>query len=179
MRGFPKGLLPAPKKSGGDERTLVEALVREFRAAAPSGEVVLLGHHPAYAGFGLPELSDAPAGVGPIGGLRALLLEAERRGSRALLCGCDLPFVERALFRRFLTEQPDAAALAAKRDGHFEPFPSRFEPAGVLGALDQQLAAGRHSLVALLEAFGACELPLGPGEGRVLRDWDEPSDIEH
>jgi molybdopterin-guanine dinucleotide biosynthesis protein A len=178
MRGFPKGLLPAPRSGSYAECTLIEALVREFRAAAPLGEVVLLGQHSAYAGLDLPGLPDGPSGIGPIGGLRALLLEGQARDSDVVVCSCDLPFLDRSLFRRLLVEQPEAAALAAKQNGYFEPFPSRFDPTAALPQLEIQLANERHSLVALLEVMGASELPLAPGEGRYLEDWDEPADMQ-
>jgi molybdopterin-guanine dinucleotide biosynthesis protein A len=176
MRGFPKGLLPSPVTRR--ERTLVEALLAEFRAAAPNGDVVLLGHNAAYDGLHLPFLVDAPAGIGPIGGLRALLLEGKRRQCHVLLCSCDMPFLDRVLLGRLLAEQPAAQALAAKRDGWFEPFPSRFDPGTALERLEPHLAAGRHSLVAFLQAMGASELVLEPGEDQYLRDWDEPSDVD-
>lgn len=176
MRGFPKGLLPSP--TAARERTLIETLLLEFRAAAPASSVVLLGHNAAYAGLRLPFLPDTPTGVGPIGGLRALLLEGERKQRRVVLCSCDLPFVDRVLFRRLLSECPDATALAVKREDWFEPFPSRFDASRALPELDRQLAQGRHSLVTLLSALGASELLLAPGEERYVRDWDEPSDVE-
>jgi molybdopterin-guanine dinucleotide biosynthesis protein A len=176
MRGFPKGLLPSP--TAGRDRTLIEALVTEFRAAAPKSDVVLLGQNVAYGGLHLPSLPDSPGGIGPIGGLRALLLEAKRPPERrVVLCSCDMPYLNRTLFARLLGERPEAVALAAKRDGWFEPFPSRFDASRALPALDDQLAAGRHSLVALLTAMGSSELPLESGEEQCLRDWDEPADV--
>src|SRR5262245_25240944 len=82
--GRPKALIAI------DGTTILERTVRI--AGSFADRVVLLGHAP----FEIPVpvsnllcLPDRPGGVGPIGGLCALLENAE--SSNALLLSCDLP----------------------------------------------------------------------------------------
>ena len=73
MNGHPKGLLPC--EPGGE--TIVGRLVRIVQALELP--VVLVGQHEAYRPLGLPMLADQPPGVGPLGGLCALLRHAQGR----------------------------------------------------------------------------------------------------
>ena len=69
LGGVAKGLLKAPNA----ETTLIERALTELGAALPDAEVVLVGEAAAYASLGLRAIADAPAGVGPLGGLLGLL----------------------------------------------------------------------------------------------------------
>ena len=82
MGGVAKGLLTAP----GGTATLVARLARVVREAFGEVDLVLVGSADAYAAQGLPSLADDPPGVGPIGGLSALLAEGRRRGSPIPCC---------------------------------------------------------------------------------------------
>jgi hypothetical protein len=73
MGGCAKGLLTAP--GGG---TLVDRW-RALLQAVGVERVILVGHHDAYASVDLEAIDEVPAGIGPIGGLAALL---ERGGAR-------------------------------------------------------------------------------------------------
>jgi len=169
MGGEPKGLLRT-----ADGVTLVErwwALLTGVGA-----EVVLVGSDGdgAYAGLGVPIVPDDPAGVGPLGGLSALLRRAG--DARALAVACDLPYVGAGLLGRLL-RAPPAPIVAPRRDGRWEPLCARYEPARVLPVLARLLGAERHALQALLDEAGAVALPLEAGEAEQLRDWDCPGDI--
>lgn len=198
LGGRAKGLLAAP---GGTE-TLLARWQRVISTAAPGVDIVLVGEHPAYAGLEpksthLPTLGDVPAGIGPLGGLHALLLHARSRGERDVLAlAVDLPFVSTALLTRLMLETPDAPALAPRTSGRWQPLFARYatEPclatcAGLVPpALDRALADtpsdGAHvrrvGVRSLLQALGsrASVLSLSPAEERELSDWDTPEDIE-
>jgi len=168
MGGRPKGLLEAP-----DGVTIVE----RWRAmlADAGAEVVLVGDAAAYAGLGVPALADDPPGVGPLGGLVALLRRAADRPAVAV--ACDMPFVSRALVERLLAA-PDAAPIVApRREGRWEPLCARYDPARVLPLAVARAASPYHSLQRLLDDAGAAPLPLAPQEADELRDWDSPDDV--
>lgn len=172
MGGVAKGLLTAP---GGGE-TLVERLVRVVREAHGEVDLVLVGNADAYASHGLPSLADDPPGVGPIGGLMALLTEGERRGAPFVLTlACDLPYVNAALLRRLRDFSPGAAAVAARQGERWQPLCARFDPRAARPVAHDLLCAGARSLQAVLDALSAAELPLDSDAD--LRDWDEPGDI--
>ncbi|GMV18202.1 MAG: NTP transferase domain-containing protein [Polyangiaceae bacterium] len=172
MGGVAKGLLVAP----GAAETLVARLERVAREALGDPEVVLVGRAEAYASLGLPFLEDQPPGVGPIGGLGALLGAAAERGSPfALALACDLPFVSAALLRRLSAFEPRASAVAPRQGELWQPLCARYAPTPAREATRALIATGARSLQAVLTALDAVELPLETSD--ELRDWDEPGDL--
>jgi molybdopterin-guanine dinucleotide biosynthesis protein A len=176
MGGRPKGLLRTP-----EGLTLVERWAGMLAGLGMA--VVLVGDARAYVelGLGLPALEDEPGGIGPLGGLVALLRHAcdpqEGRGGCALAFACDMPFVSRALVERLLAAPSDAAVVAPRREGRWEPLCARYDAARVLPHAMTLREARDHSLQRLLERAGAVELPLRTHEARELRDWDSPEDV--
>ena len=177
MGGAPKGLLAAPNS----EETLVERLLRVSQQALGAHQILLVGRAPAYAGLGLSFVEDAPAGVGPLGGLCGLLDAALERGNGAVIAlACDMPHVSAELIGRLMTHAPAAAAVAPRTDGKWQPLVARYEPCLALRAARAALAEGERALYCVLDRLGgdAVELPLAAGEAALLRDWDEPSDLD-
>jgi molybdopterin-guanine dinucleotide biosynthesis protein A len=168
--GAAKGLLTAP--GGG-------TLVDRWRAVLKEAgvDVVLVGRHEAYASLGLETLDDTPAGIGPLGGLIALLTRATRAGDgQALALACDMPFVSAGLVRR-LVAAPPALIVAPWRDEHWEPFCARYDAFAVLPHALRRLATGKHGLQPLLVDLGAVALAPDPADAHELDDWDEPGDL--
>lgn len=162
--GRPKGLLPT---SAG------ESLVDRARALL-SGlgiEHVLVGVRAEYAGVPLDQLADDPPGLGPIGGLAALLSRAGER--RALALACDMPFVTREDVTALL-EAPRASIVAPRRGDRWEPLFALYDSACVLPIVRRRIAEGRTSLQGLLDEAGARELALSADH---LDDWDAPEDV--
>ncbi|MGC4089971.1 MAG: molybdenum cofactor guanylyltransferase [Polyangiaceae bacterium] len=172
MGGADKGLLPLPE--GG---TVLARLVGQCRTALPHSPIHLIGDARAYADFNLPALTDEPPGIGPLGGLIALLRHSGTHSS-AIVLACDMPYVSAALLARLANEAPDAAALAPRRDGHWEPLCARYGTS-LLTLAEDAVAAQRLSLQHLFEHLGekAQPLTLSPEEERQLFDWDTPEDI--
>ena len=173
MGGAAKGLLPAPDRG--------EPLGLRLRrhAESPGLRCSLVGGAPAYAGLGLPMLADDPPGIGPLGGLRALLVLADPAPVLAL--ACDLPYVSPALLRRLVVMMPAVAdppfdVVAARRQARWEPLCARYE-ATVLPALTAALQAGERSFQGLLRRLRVRELSLSAAEAIELTDWDSPDDL--
>jgi molybdopterin-guanine dinucleotide biosynthesis protein A len=162
-----KGLLRAP-----DGRTLVARCVAILRDVG--AEVVLVGRAEEYVELDVAVVEDEPPGIGPLGGLVALLHRATGRSVMTL--ASDMPFVDEALVRRFV-EAPAAPIVAARRNGRWEPLCERFDSSLVLGRARAQVADGDHALYRLLDRCGAVELSLPPEEKQKLRDWDTPEDV--
>jgi molybdopterin-guanine dinucleotide biosynthesis protein A len=171
MGGAAKGLLEAPE--GG---TLLARW--KARLAEAGIEAILVGRHPAYVGAaaaGLPAIEDDPPGIGPLGGLVALL---RRAGSGpALAFACDMPFVSAALIER-LAAAREAPIVAPRRAGRWEPLCARYDASVVLPSATRRVACGAYALQGLLDEAGAVALRLSPDEERELRDWDTPAAIE-
>jgi molybdopterin-guanine dinucleotide biosynthesis protein A len=175
MGGAPKGLLPSP--SG---EPLVRRLARIALDALDAPRVVLVGGAGPYLGLGLESLEDDPAGIGPIGGLAALLAHAERSGaSCAIALATDLPYLDATLLQRLTAYAPDAAAVAPRPDGIWQPLCARYAPGEALAAARICIRGGNRALHDVLDALGsrASELVLTREEIEQLRDWDTPDDI--
>lgn len=71
-------------------------------------------------------------------------------------------------------ETPDGETLVER----WEPLFARYYAARVLELARAHVAAGKHSLQALLDAAGVEEFPIEGESGWAgLRDWDAPRDI--
>jgi molybdopterin-guanine dinucleotide biosynthesis protein A len=174
MGGVSKGLLPL-----SDGSTLLGRLLRTLGQTGLGAPVVLVGEAEAYSAFHTPALADAPAGIGPLGGLRALLLQATAEGRPgALALSCDLPFIASGVLARLIHEQPDALALAPREETLWSPLTARYS-VHALPAIEGAIRDGEHSLQRLFARFGAAagELTLDAAERQSLRDWDCPEDV--
>jgi molybdopterin-guanine dinucleotide biosynthesis protein A len=174
--GRPKGLLHAP----GTEETLIERLVGVARASG--AEPVLLGDAAPYAALApdVPRLADRPEGIGPLGGLKALL---DRAGNRyAISLACDMPYVDEDALRALMAvtdDQPTAEVVAARRGSGapLEPMLALWHAPRVRPALAKALEEGVRSFQALFAALAVVELELTPALARALVDWDTPEDL--
>jgi molybdenum cofactor guanylyltransferase len=172
MGGFPKGRLAA-------QDTGEPLIVRTSRLLIALGVTPLLvGAAEAYADLlpALVRLGDRPAGVGPLGGLGALLHAAE--GEHVLALACDMPFLSQTLLEKLIVTHADADVLAAKGAGGFwEPFCARYRVSGVVPALSATLADQQRSFRALFTRVSLAVLPLENSERALLRDWDTREDV--
>jgi molybdopterin-guanine dinucleotide biosynthesis protein A len=169
MGGQAKGLLRAPDGV---------AIVDRWRTVLDSlgVGVVLVGGGTSYAHLGLEQLADAPPGIGPLGGLVALL---RRAGSaRVLALACDMPFVSAGLVERVLRAHPDAVIAAPRRSGRWEPLCARYDAVRVLPLATAQAATTEHSLQRLLNRARAVEIVLSSAQAEELCDWDAPEDVK-
>ncbi|HEX7671541.1 MAG TPA: NTP transferase domain-containing protein [Polyangiaceae bacterium] len=175
MGGAAKGLLAAPDTGEG----LVPRLVRICRSSIPEAEIVLAGEAPRYAALGLEAIADDPAGQGPLGALHALLVRAEATNRDVIALACDLPYVTSELVGRLAAYAPDAAAVAPRTEGLWQPLFARYDAPACRSLATDLLSADRRALRGVLERLGdrAVELPLTREEAGLLDDWDAPTDV--
>jgi len=175
MGGVAKGLLRVPD----DSETLIERLLRQCAQAVPEASLFLVGEAAAYASLTLPQLADAPAGVGPIGGLRALLARAcVDQSPLALALACDLPFLDDAVISRLILPLSGNARVPFV-EGRWQPLAAAYAPVAALQAVDRSLSLGRHALMHVLDQLGGTleRVEFDDEHARALRDWDTPEDI--
>jgi molybdopterin-guanine dinucleotide biosynthesis protein A len=175
MGGVAKGLLKAPASS----ETLVARLLRVCTESVPKASLYLVGQSPLYASFGLTQLADDPCDVGPIGGLRSLLLRAQADGAeRALALACDLPFIDDAMLL-LLSAPLKAAARVPLVEGRFQPLAATYAPGPTLAAVERALVAERRALMQLLDELGTDveRIEVDANRAQILRDWDTPDDL--
>jgi len=168
--GVPKGLLTTA--SGTSLIARWSALFSELGVP-----MVLVGAREEYRPLGIRIVPDQGADLGPLGGMLALLEYAP--SSTIVAVACDMPYVSARLVERLLATEPEAPALAARRDGRWEPFCARYHAPRVLPLARDHAARSVLSLQALLDAAGAAELTLSADDARELSDWDTPEDRAH
>jgi molybdenum cofactor guanylyltransferase len=93
---------------------------------------------------GLAVLHDAPGdAAGPLAGVKAGLVWAQRLGARALAVSpCDAPLLPEDLFPRLIEAAGEGAAMAVTEDGR-QPLCAVW-PVGALTAVAAALAGGAH-----------------------------------
>jgi molybdopterin-guanine dinucleotide biosynthesis protein A len=168
MQGHPKGLLRVP--SG-------ETIIERWRGIFEGLRIacVLVGSNAAYGDLPLEVLEDEPAGVGPVGGLVALLARAG--GGNAVAVACDMPHVGAPLVEWLVRYVSPAPIVAPRRDDRWEPLFARYDARVILPLARARAAATHRSLQGLLDAAGAAVLPLAPPELAQLGDWDAWDDV--
>lgn len=171
MGGVAKGLLVGPSGATILEHQL--AIARDLGLAA-----VLVGDAAAYAAVapGVPRTADEPTGIGPLGGLSALLAAAGERDAIAI--ACDMPRLSRADLDRLAHSSFDADVLAARRarDAPWEPLFARYRSPSVSPVLRSALAEGVRSFQRLFRALRVA--PFDVDSPETLVDWDRPEDVE-
>lgn len=177
LGGVPKGLLPVD-----NQVSLLDRLLDQCRLVDAEAPIYLLGNRTEYIDYesqGLVRLPDNPPGVGPLGGLHAVLELAERRGyQEVILIGCDLPYLTAGLIRRIAGPQLQTAIAASSgTPPHWEPMLSRYDVQATLPTVREQLKANALGLFALLQRLNATALALTPDEATELVDWDTPEDV--
>ncbi len=175
MGGVAKGLLPL--ESG---QNVIQRLLDELARALPDSERVLVGAATAYAALELEALADRPAGIGPIGGLAALLEHAAQRGaSQVVALACDLPRLDAGVITRLVAADAAASAVVICQRGVRNPLIARYAVEPSLGAVAAALGAGQRSLQAVLDRLQPPPtlLELALADAALLDDWDTPGDM--
>ncbi len=174
MGGVAKGLLSLP----GSGQSLLARALGACASALPGAAVVLVGDALAYAAYGLPAVADDPPGVGPIGGLHALLRHASEREAREVVAlSCDLPYFSAELLCKLMRHAPGAEAVAPRQAERWQPLFARYSTVPGLRATEAALGAGERALQRVLSRLTVSELVLSARELEELRDWDEPGDV--
>lgn len=170
--GRPKALLRAGNAA------LIERVCAAAGAAA--GETLLIGEPPFEVPQSLrhlPVIPDATPGLGPIGGLEALLAARPDRG--CLLLACDMPNVTAGLLSRLADGIGEAeAAVFVTAGGNVR----RAHPCcglyrgGILPKVRWAIAARRLGMMKLLEGLRVSMIELSEGEARGVENWNRPED---
>jgi molybdopterin-guanine dinucleotide biosynthesis protein A len=142
---------------------IVERVRRALAEAAD--DVVLVANEPElFEGAALRVRGDVVPGVGALGGVHTALSWAAEEGFGAALCvACDMPFVPGALLRRLRAAWCEGETCGAVPESHgrrgVEPLCALYA-AGALASVTDLVLRGDRRVMALVEACGACVLPL-------------------
>jgi len=180
--GRPKALI----ENGGV--SLIEHTIATIQHAVDS--VVLIGSHLDYdlpaACHRYPLLPDTVVGIGPLGGLAALLKHCDD-DDLALLLACDMPYLSAKLVTRLNKASLEGSAhydaVVPTTPNSDAATPSRHHPCcalyrpSCLPAIEQAIEERRYSMMHLLSQLRVIDLPLDLNESRWLTNWNTPDDL--
>jgi len=140
--GRDKALLPILP----DGTTIVETVVRKL--CGITNDILLVGTNRDACAFpGLPVIADDPAGIGPLGGLRAALRAT--RQSHVLVVACDMPLLHPQLLG-FMAGYPRDYDVLLPDVGQPQPLHAIYART-CLPAIEQRIESGQYRVTGLLE----------------------------
>jgi molybdopterin-guanine dinucleotide biosynthesis protein A len=166
-----------------DGRSLIARAINRLRPQVDALAISANGDPGRFAAFGLPVLADAPAelGVGPLAGVAAGLVYANREGWPLLATApCDAPFAPADYVARLASAIAESFALAAVAESArgLQPVFALWRVAA-LPPLRAYLAGGGRSPGAFLTSLGAKRVPFAPGEGGdAFANLNTPAELE-
>lgn len=159
--------------------TLLERLARAALAAAPAEAVRIVGRA-RPEGWPLAAVrfvEDETPGAGPLGGLATALRQAD--GADTLLVACDMPRIDAGALRWLLDQgawhQPLGDGLAVQNGAQVEPLFSIYT-AACLALVERRLAAGRRSMIGLIETGRFARLAAPPEIAAALANVNTPEE---
>jgi len=174
--GRPKALIEV------DGVALIERTVGVARCV--SEDVVLLGEPPFVlpaSVANVPIVPDRPRGVGPMGGLAALLTVRPQAG--CIMVACDMPHLDPDVLGRLASVEAECDAVVCrtpptdtKAGPQWHPCCALYRPSA-LPAVQAVLASGRYALRELLKKLRVRPVDLGDGEVRWVENWNAPEDL--
>lgn len=154
---------------------------RQLRVLESAGaDPVVLALRPRQRSFaaGVPEVRDAAADTGPLGGLQAAL--AASGAPWLAVLAVDMPRVDAAWFRRLRRRCRPGVGAVVLEPGGFQPLAAIY-PRCALGAVEARLrgrALALQGLVAELVRRGRMAVVrLPPGERWRGANWNTPADL--
>ena len=128
-------------------RPMIEHVIAALQPVTTS--VSIIANDSEYARLGFPVLPDAHSGIGPLEAIRISLLNA--RKPRALLVGCDLPFVTAELFRFLVSlDATYEAVVPMSANQKLEPLCAIYRSSG-LNAVESLIASGGRKISLLYD----------------------------
>ncbi len=172
LGGIPKGLLT--------DRNGISILAHSIAELVAAGitEVILSTADAApYRHLNLPVVADLHPGIGPLGGIEAILTHLSARCDAVLLLPCDLPNIARNEILRLVeahVAQPHRVVVAGTFSGEHPLF--AVVPLAFLSHISASIAAGRYGVQRLWKELGAKIVTI-EDESR-LANINTPEDLE-
>lgn len=158
-------------------KRLLDWQLERLRALAPA-ELLVSGREGVdYEVGGIRVVCDATPGLGPLGGIAAIL--AATTAPHVLVLAVDLPAMTEGFLQRLVARRRPEIGIVPRTAAGWEPLVAVF-PRRIEARVRAHLAAGRLALQALVsagEAAGELEaLPVAAGEEASLLNWNRPED---
>jgi len=148
-------------------RPMIEHVIAGL--APVTSKLAIIANGPDYEKLGYHVFADLHCGIGPLEAIRVAL--ANTLTSRAVLVGCDLPFVTADLFNRLLgIPGNQQATVPVDADGKLEPLCAIYRPEA-LAVVTDLIARGERKVNLLFDRVPTRLVPfdeLRDLEGSVL-----------
>jgi molybdopterin-guanine dinucleotide biosynthesis protein A len=128
-------------------RPMIEHVIAALQPVTTS--IAIVANDPEYARLGFPIFADSQVGIGPLEAIRTTLRNSN--SPRALLVGCDLPFVSVELFK-FLLSICGAydAVVPTSADDKLEPLCAIYCTRALV-AVDSLIESGERKVSSLFD----------------------------
>ncbi len=123
----------------------------------------------------LPRIEDLRPGLGPLGGIEALLARGD--DTQYMVCPCDLPLVTPSLLRRLTGHKGMATVFQVEGEPDFWPMPVRVS-AIALDTVRAHLDGGRRAVHELVRALEPEVIAVSREEAAALANVNTPDDYE-
>jgi molybdopterin-guanine dinucleotide biosynthesis protein A len=128
-------------------RPMIEHVIAALQPVTTS--ISIIANDSEYARLGFPVLPDSHSGIGPLEAIRISLQNAKR--PRALLVGCDLPFVTSELFKFLISlAGPYEAVVPMSANEKLEPLCAIY-CSNSLNAVDALISNGERKISLLYD----------------------------
>ncbi len=128
-------------------RPMIEHVIAALRPVTTS--VAIVANDPEYEKLGFPVFADSQMGIGPLEAIRTALRNST--SPRALMVGCDLPFVSPELFKFLLSIGGNYDAIVpVSADQKLEPLCAIYSTR-VLVVVDELIASGERKVSSLFD----------------------------
>jgi molybdopterin-guanine dinucleotide biosynthesis protein A len=128
-------------------RPMIERVIAALQPVTTS--VAIVANDPEYAKLGFPVFADSQMGIGPLEAIRTTLRNSN--SPRALLVGCDLPFVSPDLFKFLLSIGGDYdAVVPMSADRKLEPLCAIYCTRALV-VVDALIASGERKVSSLFD----------------------------
>lgn len=148
--------------------TLLERAVEA--ASSVCGRVVVSGNRDGWDCVG-----DRRAGMGPVGGVEAVLRHVG--SGQVLFLTCDMPLVDAELLR-LLVHDADGGNACFTYEGSDCPFPCLLSALAATEATRLLDEDGPHSMRSLFRRLDMRRVPLPEAQARKLANANRPADLE-
>jgi len=167
--------------------SIVARLIEQITAAGIADIVISANDARPYQVLNRPIIADRQAGIGPLGGIEAVLTELAPRVDCVLFLPCDLPNITAAEILRLVQTyeaSPRVVAFAYSAQGD-HPL-CAVVPATALSAVTAAIASGKYGVGRLWRSLAARPVEI-EDEARLLnintpedlRDWRNSSKHDH
>ncbi len=156
--------------------SIIKCLLEQIAAAGIAEVVISANDFVPYVELNPPAIADRHTGIGPLGGIEAVLAELALRCDCVLLLPCDLPNITAQEILRLVRSYEEAPGRVAVAHTTEDDHPlCAVVPVTVLGDVRAAIAAGSYGVGRLWRSLGARRVEIAD-DSRMI-NLNTPDDL--